>query len=171
MTNVNPTSIKLLYLLILSCIFSSCGNLNSFQKGSQQIPLTSKNKIKIIKLNCNQDLCENSDSPVHTGAEDILNDYFSSIGVSKARGNEKSDFNVYIVSAFEEKIDHKNPRNLHIIIKNSDGLELSQIGISENFSTPITTEYLIGNQLNELLAQKIASVFLSKPILAKNDLN
>ncbi len=79
-----------------------------------------------------------------------------------------ADYKAYIISAFEEDIQNDRPRNAYIIIKDKEGKEIMQIGLAESFSTPLTSDYISLNKINEKLHEHLTtSIATTPPSLAQ----
>ena len=168
-------TILMLFLSILG--FTSCGNLKVVEKNvTHTIPIPPLSNIVINKLNCNKTKCLPSDGQLATVTENLIKKILSKHQVAFHSSDDSRspassyDFKFYIISAFENEIIPGAPRNLHIILKNGEGTELMQLGLAEDYSTPLTADYVDLSKIEKTLTDKL-NEFLNSPLTAENSKN
>ena len=144
-----------IFTLLLLTLLVGCGSLNSFTRLQKPLVLTPGMSVFISSMDCNLQKCTSKKNLLHKRLKATLLDIFNVKGIRVVEDKEVSDFEFLLVTAHEEDIEYSLPRNVHLIVRNSADEELLQIGISENFSSPITNEYIQISLVAEKLRSKL----------------
>ena len=59
------------------------------------------------------------------------------------------------------------PRNLHLIIRDIEGLELAQMGLSNSLSTPLTEDYVASSKIDMFFDSKLSKLLSLPPIVVQ----
>lgn len=158
------------YSIPLILMFSaiSCSGINTIHSGKKNLALMPGNKIHISAQHCNREQCISDNSEIHTKTQDILVSHLESQGVIFTT-KEKADFQIHLISAFEEKIDKNLPRNIYLIVQDKYGQEVLQMGLADHFSTPLKSEFVSYNEIETKLNQLISNSFVAPTYVAKTD--
>ena len=160
-----------LFLLLFLLSFAGCGTLHSFKNSKKKVHLKPISKLSIKTLNCNTTECHPALGGLHQKLKNQFVEKLKVAGIGFTN-DQSADFQVFIISAFEQNIEEELPRNIYFIMKDKQGNELLQIGIAEGFSTPMTKEYIsverIQRKFGKILSQSITTPVSIAQSLTKN---
>lgn len=149
----------------LVCLLCSCGNLRSIYVVDRKLVILPGQTVAIVNYDCNSNECHTIDNNLHHVLQTNLENYLGKNGIQIVDKKMNHDYEIVIVSAHEEDIHREHPRNVFLIIRDQQKREYLQIGIAEEFSTPMTHQYLDLDRVSERLHQHL-SVHVEKPTLA-----
>lgn len=126
--------------------------------------IESKSSFSLTTINCNHSVCQESKSDLHKIVANSISESISSKGHSIS--NQKADYQLVLVSAFEGDIEHHTPRNLYLIIRNHKGLEMAQIAVAESFSSPLNKEHVNLDEVEKRIVTGFDNLMVSDPAVA-----
>lgn len=148
-------------LLLSILIFVSCGNLRSFQVAKTDLSIQPHHKVTILSLDCITKKCKDIENKLHQYIQQDLELFFKKHKIQLVEKNQQHDYELLIISAHEEDIHDHHPRNVYIIIRDQKKNELLQIGVAEEFSTPMTKQFIdmrsVNNEIRDHLIDYIAT--------------
>jgi hypothetical protein len=162
------TSIKVLCLAVL---LQGCGQLSTVKTGQPVLWMAAEKSVKISSLLCNPDHCVDQDKK--TGVHHFLINRLSTFlqtnyGAKVQPDFEKENFELHFIfiTAYEQKIDASLPRNIYLMVYDQNKKELAQYGMAENFSSPMSKDYMELGQVEQEFDQFIHSTFVKPHFLA-----
>jgi len=153
-----------LIFLNLCLLFGGCGNISKIVHMKSPIMIEKKSSFSLATMNCNHSVCQESQSDLHKVVAKSITESISSKGHSLS--NQKTDYQLVIVSAFEGDIEHHTPRNLYLIIRNNKGQEMAQIAVAESFSSPLDKEHVNLDEVEKRIVSGFDNLMVSDPAVA-----
>jgi hypothetical protein len=156
----------LTFSLILT--LCSCGSFSSFKSTHAPVLLEQNKTAYIQNIFCNTQHCEETTNEVHLNLQQNLKDSLKNIySLNISNDKKNSDYRFYIISAFEEDIEHHMPRNIYVVVKDKKDQELFQFGLAESFSTPMTDDYLSVKAVQDKFNYLVHTSFTSPVVITK----
>lgn len=156
---------RLCVLSIAFCQLIGCGNLKSFSKLEREFRLRPGQSVAIVNYDCNRDQCQNIANKLHQNIRANLVTFLKDNQLKVVPKTQKHHYEILVITAHEEKIQHHHPRNVHVIIRDQEKKEYLQIGIAEQFSTPMTHQYIELSKVSQELHQHLIQ-HIEKPVVA-----